>query len=239
MLVDLAIVIFVAVFLIITCLRYAVNLENKKNKRKTLREMIIITCIGILWIFAATYLYVYKTNATLGLIAILVGTLLVFGLVAAQIKKIYRGLYTGATIRKRELIIQYAFIFLYITIFYTFVNITIYSYNSDAFVFIVEKSGDFTCITDLVVTFIYFTVSTVTSLGYGDIVPVNTLAKAFVSVQNFTAFGAVSILLSLIMVEKKKNVTKKTKETVENEVKKEIEKEMENLKEEMEIKNSI
>lgn len=240
--IDQIAVTFFVIVLITTSLRYMANIYNRKNKRKTLRELIIIACLGILWIYGAINLYVNKNQFVLGLSSIIIGTILVLFLVIAQIRKIYKGIYTGQSTRKRELIIKYAFMFLYITIAYTFINVTVYLFDQDAFNFLVPRSEAFQSITDILVTFVYFTVSTVTALGYGDIVPVNTVAKLFVAIQNFTSFAAVSVLLSLIMVENKKVSKKAVKEAVdekgierevEKEIKKELKKEITSIKEGM------
>ncbi|MEG0073509.1 MAG: ion channel [Clostridia bacterium] len=203
--IDKIVFVITSIVLLITILRYIVNVSKKRNKRKEFRELIIICCVAFLGLFASIYMYVEKGKTTAGMSAALATTILVILLMMHQITKIYKEMYMTKRLRKKELIIKYTYMYLYIVVAYICINLTIYVFNAESFHFMIPESEAYVSVTDTVVTFLYFTISTVTALGYGDIVPITTMAKFAVSFENLTSFISISVLLSLIMVENRKN----------------------------------
>ncbi len=226
--IDIIVCTITIVILAITSLRYYANRGKKRTNRRILREMVITTCLGILWIYLSIFINmnmsleeiprIQMAGSIFGEIVMLIGTIFVIILVVHQNMRTYKEMYKTNRITKKEIIIKYAFTFLNLLLMYVFINICIYFFNNNAFYFSVSQSEEFTSITSMVVTFFYFTVATITTLGFGDIFPVSMTAKFLVAMQNLLSYLSISIMLSLVLVENtrrsKKNIYEKEKELI-------------------------
>lgn len=86
---------------------------------------------------------------------------------------------------------------------------SIYIIHYGSFKYVNELNGFF----DRFVNWIYFSVITFTSLGYGDIVPVSNVAKIFVSIEAIMF----TVIISFIMMNFTKSKENKEKDTHQNE----------------------
>ena len=221
MLIDIMVCIIVAIVLILTTIRYYTN-KSKRGNRKIIREMIIITCLGILWIYLSIFINMNMSleqvprlqmaGSFLGKAVMLIGTLSVVFLTLHLNIRTYKDMYKTTRLTKKELLIKYAFTFINLLLMFMFINICTYFFNNNAFHFEISQSEYFTSITSMVVTFFYFTVATITTLGFGDIFPISVTAKFLVAMQNLMSYLSISIILSLILVQNKRRTINENKE---------------------------
>ena len=221
MLIDIIVCIVVTFILIITTCRYYAN-KNKRGNRKLIREMIIITSLGILWIYLSIFINMNMSlekiprlqmaGSFLGKAIMLIGTLFVVVLTVHLNVRTYKEMYKTVRLTKKELLIKYSFTFINLLLMFMFINICIYFFNNNAFYFAVSQSEYFTSITSMVVTFFYFTVATITTLGFGDIFPISVASKFLVAIQNLISYLSISIILSLILVQNRKRTINVNKE---------------------------
>ena len=216
--IDIIVCVITIVVLVLTSFRYYVNKNKKRGNRRIIREMIITSCLGILWIYLSIFINmnmsleeipkIQMSGSIFGEIVMLIGTIFVIILVVHQNIRTYKEMYRTYRITKKELLIKYTFTFINLLLMYVFINICIYFFNNNAFYFAISQSENFTSITSMVVTFFYFTVATITTLGFGDIFPVSMTAKFLVAMQNLLSYLSISIMVSLILVENRRRVKK-------------------------------
>ncbi len=80
----------------------------------------------------------------------------------------------------------------------------IYIFDQSAFIFPIHQSED----EDIYIRFVYFSYETLTTLGFGDIIPINPVAKSLVMVEGLTGqlFPAIMITrLVSLEIESRKN----------------------------------
>jgi voltage-gated potassium channel Kch len=89
-----------------------------------------------------------------------------------------------------------------LVIFFGIKYYTIYSYNSKNFYILTEnlniKSGA------NLFDFIYFSFITITTVGYGDIIPINPMAKFLTIIEVLLGISFVSLILGRLILEKDK-----------------------------------
>jgi len=90
-----------------------------------------------------------------------------------------------------------------LVIFFGIKYYTIYSYNSKNFYILTEnlniKSGA------NLFDFIYFSFITITTVGYGDIIPINPMAKFLTIIEVLLGISFVSLILGRLILEKDKS----------------------------------
>ena len=87
-----------------------------------------------------------------------------------------------------------------ITLYGIVILIIIFAYGILGSIFIMQLD---------IVDAIYFTFETIATIGYGDIVPVTNLQKAFVTTLAFAGIGTIAVIISTVM----RNITLKLNET--------------------------
>lgn len=192
--------IVIAIFIILVIL---IGLRRKHNGINSVKRYLPVLGITlVVFAFASIYttlqrhgqdglidLAIYKKP----LFLVLFGSLIVFSLgqLGLELRRINKEI-TGKQITKKQAIIEFIRLCVTLVIFFALLDIFIFFFNQNSF----RGVEQFSSFAEIFVSFIYYSVVSFTTLGFGDITPVTMLTRFILIIEVLSSFVGIGLIAS-------------------------------------------